>query len=154
MAKNEKKIRRAADLHFSGESYQSIGEALSVGHTTVYRWSKSQIWADEIATLRAIQVEEHKKIFGKNLEKHRQHLESAATASIQISIGLLLKLKKLTDAIDVENLEDTEKQIQSLKTLAGTYDSLLSGGKILLTEAMGVDHLIETMAKNGLLDER
>lgn len=145
MAKNQRKIRQAAQLYHQGLSFAAIGEKLGVSSSTVFRWSKSsEVWQDEAKTLQQIDADSFAQEYQEALEKHRDRLKKAGISSMGLGIQILLKMKGLVDDLDIAEI-DPDRRVQALENLGKTYDRLMDGGKTLFVEMAGLDQVIEAL---------
>lgn len=145
MAKNQTKIRQAAQLHHQGLSFAAIGEKVGVGSSTVFRWSKSsEVWQDETKALQQIDADSFAQEYQEALEKHRDRLKKAGISSMGLGIQILVKMKTLVDDLDIAEI-DPDRRVQTLEYLGKTYDRLMDGGKTLFVEMAGLDQVIEAL---------
>jgi hypothetical protein len=150
MAVSEGKIRQAATLHYSGKTFREIAETIGKTAGTIHRWSKTDIWREEVERLQSVDRQHLEDQYMGNLKAHRRRLEQAASASIQLASKTLLTATKLLEQIDLSDVPP-DRRIHAFSCLAKSYEQLINSGKNLFVEMSGLESVLSQLEFTGVI---
>ena len=154
------RIKQAAKLFFEGSGHTAIAKKFNCKQNTIYRFSKTQIWKDEIARLTKLQKDLEKRSrknylekFDKMQEKLFKLAENSVTNAealdnlIQGAIAETYKDKQSpTDTIESISRKSVLKAMDSSASEKRTCETLYS-------RLLQVDYIVSEMEKQEENDD-